>query len=279
MRDRDAFEVWGDPISHSRSPELHAAAFAAQGLGWSYGRRRVSATTFDTELAAAEARLRGLSLTFPLKALAYATAVERDRHAALSGAVNTLLRTEQGAQGFNTDVGGLARDLREHGFEGVERVRIVGAGATATSALLAAEALGAQQVQVVARRPDAAARLERLGESLRVRVTVSPFDAVPAADTWPLTIATLPTDASVPDPVADALAAGGTLYDVVYGQWPTALAAAWQHAGLPTIDGRGMLLQQALLQQRVFVSGAVDEALPDEPRVLAAMRAALAAAE
>lgn len=274
MSDRDTFEVWGDPISHSRSPALHAAAFAAQGLGFRYVRRQVPAARFDTELSSADPSLRGLSLTFPLKALAFAAAEQRDRAASLTGAVNTLLRSARGLHGANTDVGGLTRDLREHGFDGIERARILGAGATATSALLAAAALGVRRVQVIARRPDAAADLVRLGGELGVLVEAAPFDA-PDGDRWPLTIATLPTGTDVPPVIADRLATGGTLYDVVYGQWPTALAAAWQRAGLAAVDGLGMLVQQALLQQRLFVTGDAHEALPDEPTVLAAMRAAV----
>ncbi len=278
MRAGDAFEVWGDPIAHSLSPALHAAAFAAQGIDCSYDRRRVPAARFGTDLAGLAPRVRGLSVTYPLKTQAFGAAADHDAHARLTGAANTLLRTAAGWRGFNTDVGGLARDLCEHGFSRLAGVRIVGAGATATSALLAAHELGARTAQVVVRRPGAAAALERLGRQLDMRVSTAGFDAATSGDTWPLTIATLPTGAAVPDHVGDRLASAGTLYDVVYGQWPTVLAAAWQRAGLAAVDGRGMLLQQALLQQRVFVHGDPAAALPEEPRVLAAMRAALAGA-
>ncbi len=68
---------------------------------------------------------------------------------------------------------------------------------------------------------------------------------------------------------------GGPLLDVVYGHWPTVLAAAWGRAGGHAISGLGMLLHQALLQVRIFVSARLDVPLDDESAVLAAMRKAV----
>jgi shikimate dehydrogenase len=92
----------------------------------------------------------------------------------------------------------------------------------------------------------------------------------------PVTIATLPGDAPVADAAADALAtSGGLLFDVVYGQWPTTLSAAWQRVGAPAVPGLGMLLHQAVLQVRIFATGDVEAPLPDEEAAIAAMRRAL----
>lgn len=270
--DRTRLEVWGDPIAHSRSPELHAAAYGVLGVEWSYGRRRVDEASFADELAALGPEHRGLSLTLPLKAAAFAASVAHDRRAELTGAVNTLLLGDGGPRGFNTDVGGLAAALREAGIADVESVRIVGAGATATSALLAADEIGARRVEVIARRLDAAAPLVRLGREIGIQVTAARLGSAPVGDAE-VTIATLPGDAFVPEAVADALAAsGGPLYDVVYGQWPTRLATAWERAGARAVNGLGMLLHQAMLQVRVFVTGSPDDTLPREDDIRAAMR-------
>ena len=267
--------VWGDPIAHSRSPQLHAAAYAVLGLDWRYERRRVREDEFVGAVAGLDAGWRGLSCTMPLKSVAFATSVERDRRAELTGAVNTVLLDSDGPRGFNTDVGGLVRALADDDITRLETARIVGAGATATSALVALAELGARRVEVVARRPEAVTPLRELGDRLAVDVVAVPF-ASPSSAEVPVTIATLPGDASVPDAVADALAAsGGLLLDVVYGHWPTSLAAGWERAGGRARDGLGMLLHQALLQVRVFVSGDVDAALPGESEVFAAMRAAV----
>lgn len=268
-------EVWGDPIAHSMSPALHTAAYSALGWEWSYDRRRVDADHFASELAGLPAEYRGLSLTFPLKGQAHAAAVSLDHPARLTGAVNTLLLTDEGPRGFNTDVGGLVADLRRQGVAGVDNARIVGAGATATSALVALSELGAARVDVFARRPEAAAPLVALGERLAIRVSMHPMGAVTEASV-PVTISTLPGGADVPPHLAERLAAaGGVLYDVVYGHWPTALATAWSSAGNPAVNGLGMLVQQAVRQIRVFRTGDPETPLPHEESIVDVMRRAV----
>jgi shikimate dehydrogenase len=267
--------VWGDPIGHSRSPLLHAAAYAALGLDWTYERRQVREDEFRAAVESLDSSWRGLSITMPLKTAAYRWATTRDRHAEQTGAVNTLLLDADGPVGLNTDVGGVVGTLRESGFESVESARIIGTGATATSAFVALHELGAREIDVRARRPEAAATLVALGEELGVRVTASVLDARPV-DHVPLTVAALPGDAILAADVTEALAAGGgTLFDVVYGTWPTVLGAAWEQAGLPATSGLGMLLHQALLQVRAFTGGDASLPLENEARVLAEMRRAV----
>jgi shikimate dehydrogenase len=270
-----ALEVWGDPIEHSLSPRLHTAAYALLDWNWTYGRRRVDEASFATELDSLDASHRGLSLTMPLKGVAFAAAVTRDLRAEATGAVNTLVRGDEGWHGFNTDVGGIVAAFGDAGIHAVQTARIVGAGATATSAVVALAELGAERIEVVARRPDAAAPLVALGGRLGVVVTTAPIDA-PEAGGADATIGTLPGGATLPADVADRLADdGGALVDVVYGHWPTALSEAWTRRGLPVQDGTGMLLHQAVRQIRIFATGDVTEPLPDEAAVVGVMRRAL----
>lgn len=268
---RSRLAVWGDPIAHSKSPALHAAAYAVLGRDWTYERRRVAESEFSAALGSLGDDWRGLSLTMPLKEQAFRAAMTRDRHAELTGAVNTLLLGPVIA-GFNTDVGGIIDALGEAGISTAPSVRILGAGATAASSLVAAAEMGASHVEVRARRPERAAGLADLGPRLGVTVTTAPLDA--PAEAVDLTIATLPSGTALVPDVADHLAAaGGALFDAAYAPWPSALATAWG-AG-PVISGLGMLLHQAVRQIRIFHQGDPDAALPDEAGVLAAMRAAL----
>jgi shikimate dehydrogenase len=273
--DRTRLEVWGDPVAHSRSPQLHAAAYRVLGLDWTYERRQVSEAAFPAELTGLPGEYRGLSLTMPLKGAAHAAASRLDARARSTGAVNTLLLSDEGPAGFNTDVGGIVRALQEAGIERVASARIIGAGSTATSAIVALRELGAEAVEVVARRSSAVVPLVALGESLGIRVTGASFGLPGTADAS-VSIATLPGGTDLPDAVADALASrGGLLLDAVYGHWPTALAQAWERAGLVAMSGIGMLLHQALLQVRIFVNGDADAPLESEKDVLAAMRRAV----
>lgn len=266
--------VWGDPVSHSVSPRLHSAAYAVLDLPWEYERRRVDEAGFRAALEQLDDRWRGLSLTMPLKREAAASARTLDDRARLTGAVNTLLLTADGPHGFNTDVGGLVAAIREEGVEEVRTGRILGAGATAASALAAFAELGAKRVEVFARRPAAVEPLRTLGAQLGVQVSAEEFGAPPASAAA-VTIATLPGGTDLGRRAEVLAAHGGLLVDVVYGGWPTPLAATWGAGGGVAVSGLGMLLHQALLQVRVFVGGSTDTPLPEEPRVLAAMREAL----
>lgn len=263
--------VWGDPIEHSRSPELHHAAYAELGLPWSYERRRVDAAGFTAALNELDESWRGLSLTMPLKEEAFRAADERDRAAELTRAVNTLLLADGQRRGFNTDVGGLVDAFRAHGVEGIATARILGAGATAASALVALAELGATAVDVRARRPERAAGLFDIGEQLGIRVTAAGLSD--STDSVDATVATLPTGTALDEPVADGLAeTGGVLLDAAYAPWPSPLAARWE---APVISGLHMLLHQAVRQVRIFVAGAPEIPLPDDAAVVAVMRAAL----
>jgi len=265
-------EVWGDPIDHSRSPQLHRAAYRVLGLDWSFDRRRVDAASFDAELASLDGTYRGLAITMPGKERAFAAAAIRDRRAELTGAVNTLLLAgEGGPRGYNTDVGGIARALREAHLADARHVRILGAGATAASALVALGELGAERVTVLARRPQKAEPLSAIGEALGVVVAVESLDD--PRGTADLTVATLPGGAELPEKQAEPLAAtGGSLFDVAYSPWPSALALQWPG---PAVAGLGMLLHQAVLQIRIFLGGDIERPLPDEALVVQAMREAM----
>lgn len=266
--------VWGDPIAHSRSPVLHAAAYEALGLDWSYDKRRVDEAGFATALSALDPSWRGLSLTMPLKAAAFRACGRIDHPARATGAVNTLMLDARDMRGYNTDVGGIVAALGEAGVGEVSTARILGAGATATSALAAFAQMGVEAVEVAARRPEAAQELAARGAALGMRVAIHPLDGVHRA--VDVTVATLPGDAALAGGVVSSLAdAGGALMDVVYGSWPTPLSAAWSARGRIAVSGLPMLLHQALRQVRVFVGGEQDEPLDDEARVLAAMRRAL----
>ncbi|KQZ09994.1 shikimate dehydrogenase [Microbacterium sp. MEC084] len=275
--------VWGDPIAHSRSPQLHGAAYARLGLDWTFERVRVPADAFDHTLASLDDSWRGLAVTMPLKEHAWAASGWRDRRAELTGAVNTLLlpgadvARPHGAPsdapiGFNTDVGGIVAALGDASIAALGSVRIVGAGATSASALVAAAELGARTGSIVSRRPERAASLVALGERMGLAVTVEPFGGPhPAVD---LTISALPGGAELPEAHAEAIAMpGGPLFDVAYHPWPSHLAARWTDGA--AIPGHGMLLHQAVLQVRIFATGSVEAPLPSEDEVRAEMRSAL----
>jgi len=237
--------VLGSPISHSLSPALHRAAYAELGLtSWTYQRFEVTEDQLVDFVAGCDERWRGLSLTMPLKTAALEMG-EADPQTRFAGAANTLIFDGSRRRLYNTDIGGLVWAVRQATSVPRRKVSIVGAGATARSAVLSVAQLGADSVTVMARTRSKGAQLEALGSALQLDVEVLPWGAgLPAAD---LLISTVASGAA--DPIAAAVAGSAPLvFDVSYEPWPTALATAAQEAGASVINGLDLLVGQALGQ-------------------------------
>jgi shikimate dehydrogenase len=245
--------VLGSPIGHSRSPTLHRAAYRALGLDWTYDRFEVTADGLADFVAGLDGSWRGLSLTMPLKEAVLALG-EVDPVARRAGAGNTLILDGAARRVYNTDVPGLAWAVRRVTADPLPRVTILGSGATARSALLAAAELGVATVTVVARSSAKAATLVVLGRDLGLDVTVRPWTPdLPPAD---LVVSTVTAEAA--DPLAAAVAASAPLvFDIVYAPWPTVLAKTVQHAGGTVLSGLDLLVGQALRQIELMTGRAV----------------------
>ncbi len=277
---RNRLAVLGSPIGHSQSPLIHSAAYAALGLNWSYERCEVGEGALANFLSACGPEWRGLSLTMPLKVEALALAHELDTAARITGAVNTVLfRMVDGTRqviGFNTDVAGIVNSLAENGITRASRVLILGGGATAGSAIMAAAELGAECVRVAVRTPAKAEALRPVAVQAGVALEIGTLqNVVHSASDADLIISTLP-GGSQPGIVFSADVIRQTpLYDVAYSPWPSTVGAQWQAIDAHVISGLGMLLHQALVQVRIFVSGDPFAELPNESEVFAAMCAAV----
>jgi shikimate dehydrogenase len=236
--------VLGSPIEHSLSPALHAAAYTSLGLKWSYERVKVDVEQLAPFVNSLDASWRGLSLTMPLKEVVLELG-EVDELARLAGAGNTLILEKGTRRVFNTDVGGLTWAVRNVTAAPVPRVTILGAGATARAALIAAAQLGAQQVRVVARTPSRAEPFRALSHDVGVELDIRPWSTpLPDAD---LAVSTVISGAA--DSIAPAAAdSAPVIVDVIYDPWPTVLATTARHAGCTVISGRDLLVGQALLQ-------------------------------
>ncbi|MBB6629498.1 shikimate dehydrogenase [Nocardioides sp. KIGAM211] len=244
--------VLGDPIAHSLSPVLHRAAYAATGLGWSYGAERVGEDDLAAHLAGLGADWRGLSLTMPLKRTAMALAPVVSQRAALAGAANTLL-LEDGAVVLadNTDLPGAAAAVRERYAGPVTAGTVLGGGATAASTGLALCDLGAERVTLLVRSPERAAEaLAALGRHpARPRVEVGSLaDGVVDGEVVVSTIPPEAQDSGLVERCSGAL----VVFEVLYDPWPTPLAAAAASRGAVLVGGLDLLVHQAALQFELF---------------------------
>lgn len=249
--------VLGTPIGHSLSPVLHREAYGLLGLtGWTYDAYDVTEAGLPDFLAGLDGAWAGLSLTMPLKAAVLPLLDGASPLVEAVGAANTVLLRDGRRLGENTDVPGIVAALAARGVDRVERVAVLGAGATARSALAAVVAFtGSATVysRTAARAESLAGTAAAVGLDLEVR----PWSAAGEAFSAPLVVNTSPAGAAdgwvraVPGRV-------GTLLEALYDPWPTPLAAAWTARSGAVVDGLDLLAQQALLQVGLMTGAEVD---------------------
>lgn len=265
--------VVGDPVEHSRSPQLHRAAYGVLSLDWSYDRQRVSAGNLVETIQNLDASWLGLSVTMPLKEEAFALAKYRDASSQLTGVSNTLLFDGKDWDAFNTDVVGLVNPLKRLGVATASSATIVGSGATARSALVAVAQLGFKSVTIVARSQDRAQDLVQLGLNLGIESSYAALEKLDLVEASALTVSTIPGFAGVI--LNSQVSSDSVLFDIAYDVWPSINAQRWQELGGRTMSGLSMLAAQALEQVRIFVTGSDETPLPRENEVRLAMNAAV----
>ncbi|MEV5439685.1 shikimate dehydrogenase [Streptomyces sp. NPDC052682] len=241
--------VLGSPIAHSLSPVLHRAAYAELGLReWTYDRFEVDENALPGFFETLGPEWAGLSLTMPLKRAVIPLLDEISATAASVDAVNTVVLTGDGRRtGDNTDIPGMVAALREHGIDSVDGAAILGAGATASSALAALSRICTGEIAVYARSQARAAEMRQWAERLDVAVRIADWADAEQALRAPLVVSTTPAGAT------DALAGAvperpAALFDVLYDPWPTVLAARWSAYGGAVVSGLDLLVHQAVLQ-------------------------------
>ena len=252
--------VIGSPVRHSLSPALHNAAFEAAGVPWVYVAFDVAHGDASHALDAMRALgIGGMSVTMPHKEMVAANVDELDPAAAALRSVNTVVRTPQGAlKGYSTDGAGFVASLAEAGVEVVGRsVVVLGAGAAARAVIDALARAGATTVTVVNRSVDRAREAAALaGSGGRVGVVddVTAADVVVNATSVGMASDDLPLDAAM-------LRFGQVVADLVYHPLETALLAAARAGGAIAVDGLGMLVHQAALQQELWLGVKPDTAV------------------
>lgn len=270
--------VIGSPIEHSLSPVIHRAAWAQLGIdGWEYHRLEQDTDSLPGFIAGLGADCAGLSVTMPCKQAVMPLLDVIDPLASAVGAVNTVVPSSGVLAGFNTDVTGIASAVRRAcslaGCSAPSSALVLGARATASSALAALGELGITSSTVAARRfggpGSVVAAASRLGVTIE-QILWSDSEAVDrAASSVDLVISTLP--ASAADPLAERLRVreGQILLDVVYSPRDTALRRAFESAGGVVAEGTDMLVFQAGAQVQLMTgrspdTGVMREALEEE---------------
>jgi len=259
--------IIGDPVSHSRSPAIHNAAFSALDLDWVF----VAFTVPKGEAARALDGVRalgiaGLSVTMPHKTDAAEACDELTQAAAALGAVNVVVARDRVLLGDSTDGEGLVRSLRDEGVDASgARVVVLGAGGAGRAIVRALGEHGAA-VTVAARRRDAAAAAAALAPGAIAVGLEAVGDAVAASDVV-VNATPLGMQGERPPFPSDAIARCRLVLDTVYHPPETPLLAEARARGVPCANGLGMLVHQAAIAFEAFTG---------RPAPLDVMRAAAA---
>ena len=281
--------VIGFPLSQSLSPTIFQAAFDAAGVDAQYEAWK----TGKAELADRVAGLRagdvlGANVTIPHKE-AVAPMLDRlDELAERTGAVNTIVNEGGTLAGYNTDVAGFARALREDaGFDAKgKRAAILGAGGAARAVALALLEAGAAYVLLTGRTPK---RLDKVVADFRGLTKAGStitwthrgegvfLTYLPSADLVVncTPVGTAGTETEGQSPIeAEHLPGGGLVFDLVYDPQETPLMKLARARGSKAVSGLGMLVYQAAESFRLWTG----QDAPVE-RMLEAGREALAGAK
>lgn len=251
------YGIVGRPVGHSVSPAMHNAAFGATHVDGVY----LALPAMDVEDFVTFAKafgLSGASVTIPYKVAIEGHVDAVDPVALQVGAINTLCIEGDRWQGANTDVAGFLRPLTDRAIPLHDaRAAVVGAGGSARAVVVALQSAGAR-VTVHAR------------QSARAQALANTFPGVTAgawpvpAGSWDLLVNCTPVGMhphAAASPLAAADLSGRLVYDLVYNPLETQLLKDAQHAGLATIGGLDMLVEQARDQffawTRVRPDGAV----------------------
>lgn len=272
MRAPDRYAVIGNPIAHSKSPDIHARFAAQTGQHLTYERLLAPIDGFAATVSAFAAQGgKGANVTVPFKLEAHALATVLTERARAAGAVNTLKFDDAAILGDNTDGIGLVTDIVRNAGVAVHgrRVLLLGAGGAARGVILPLLDEGPAEL-VIANRT--VSKADELARHFAARGAVRASNFTDLQDRFDIVINA--TSASL---AADVPAISGKVfgvdtlaYDMMYGKEPTVFMRFANEHGAMTRDGLGMLVEQAAESFLAWRG-----VRPDTAPVFAALRAQL----
>lgn len=245
----DRYAVFGHPVGHSKSPQIHAAFAAQTRQSLTYEAIDAPPGSFAMALRRfLDAGGRGCNVTVPFKAEAYRLADGCDKLAGQAQAVNTLRVEPDGRlAGFNTDGVGLLRDLTQNlGLTLIgRRVLLVGAGGAATGIIGPLLAAGIAELVIVNRTPQRASDLARRFAA-QGPVRAAGLDAPGGGFDLVLNATAAGLDGQTPNLPLAVFGPETLAYDLVYGPAAVPFLNLAEKAGARAChDGLGMLVEQA----------------------------------
>jgi shikimate dehydrogenase len=245
------FAVFGDPIGHSKSPEIHRRFGEQLSMDVVYNKVQVKERDFESEVSRFFADGgNGLSITVPHKWSAFQFASSLSDEALLAGACNTLMPHESGLYGHNTDGLGLLDDLERLGWSPTgRRILILGAGGAVAGCLGPLVAKSPDEIVIANRSIEKLDRLVgRYDQGVR-GIALSELDSQGAPFDLVINGISAGLSGSTGVELTDRiLNADGACYDLVYGVDDTPFLKMCRALTDQRADGLGMLLAQAARQ-------------------------------
>lgn len=247
----DRYCVIGNPIAHSKSPDIHAAFGAQTGQQLSYERCLAPIDGFAATVRdLAASGYKGASVTVPFKLEAHDLATSLSPRARAAGAVNTLLLGPNGIRGDNTDGAGLVNDILRNARVAIagKRVLMLGAGGAVRGAILPLLAEGPRELVIANRtRATADTLVARFKAETKPGQRIAACEYADVGQEFDIVInGTSASLAAEMPPVPAAAFGPGTLaFDMMYGSKPTLFMAFAAARGATARDGLGMLVEQA----------------------------------
>lgn len=256
--------VIGHPVAHSLSPVIHRAAFAAAEIDWTYAAFDVApGAAADALTAMRTLGIGGLSVTMPHKSDVAAAVDRLDEAASALGVVNTVSWDGDLLVGSNTDGDGFVASLIERGVDVAgTRCVVIGAGGAARSVIDALGRSGASSIVVINRDAARAAAAAALAPRASVGDLTDIATSSLVVNATSLGMGVAPASATPADLPCDPQLLGSdhTVADLVYHPLETPWLAAARRRGAAIVDGLGMLVHQAALQQRTWLGITPDTA-------------------
>jgi shikimate dehydrogenase len=236
------FAVVGEPIAHSRSPEIFDALARAAGIKLAYERIELTADGFAAAFADARENFDGWNVTAPHKARALASADEATADARTVGAANVVTFRDGEAYAANTDVGGVIALLRSRDIDPAGRVvTLLGAGGAARATVVALAQLGAQRI-VIANRTLERAR----GLAADLQAAAGTTELVAGDPVASSVVINATSNGAAVAAAIEACMPGGWCVDLQYKPADTPFVEAARAAGRNAVNGTHMLVAQAI---------------------------------
>ena len=251
--------IFGWPVAHSKSPQMHESAAQALGIGLRYERFAVEPRDLAKAVRREHAgRIDGYNLTVPHKEAILSLLDEVDTTARAIGAVNTVVRKGERYIGHNTDAPGFVRSLEEAGLSPLDaQVCILGAGGAARAAVLGLATAGASEISVLSRRPEQSQALcDSLAPHVSCKLVPRPLGEARDAFEGATLLVQASSATLESNPGAHAFAASlpmealphtAAVVDMVYKPLETAVLEKARSLGLSVVDGLGMLVHQGAI--------------------------------